>query len=250
MPEFETDKISFFPEDHVDRQDHEFKHDQKDKKCRERAAKKRFLYPEKEIAQKRLRELAKSFEKYNTNDIAGITLFGSYVRGKANELSDIDGTIFVENTTRKVKESVRSSFTTAFFKEINYHQDSADEKGLALIRKISEDLKISKEHFLDGLQILPINNRLINLAIKDAEVDINAINYLSRMFNLSLGRGFDKYRNHFLFLIQLIILRIRGAIPRISKKHIRSIGKILQRVRSLNRKVFSIRLNTIWRIIN
>lgn len=212
IPEFEPDKITFLPKDRVDREEHGFQHNQENEKWREKSAKKRFLYPEKEIAQKRLRELVKSFEEYNTNDpdIVGITLFGSYARGKANELSDIDGTIFVKNTTREVKESVRSSFTTAFFKEINYHQDSADIKGSALIGKISRDLKISKEHFLDGLQILPVNNQLIDLAIRDSGVDINSVNYLSRMFNLSIGRGLDKYRNHFLLQVKNLPIEKAG----------------------------------------
>lgn len=200
MPEFEPEKMSFFPEDEVDRRDHEFTDGHDNERWREKAAKKRFLYPEKNIAQKRLRELVKSFEEYSTDnpDIAGITLYGSYVRGKANEISDIDGTIFVENTTREVKESIKNSFATNFFKEIEYHQESADAKGLALIRKIGQDLKISKKHFLDGLQVLPINNKLIDSAMANSEIDVNAVNYLSRMFNLSIGRGLDEYRNYFL----------------------------------------------------
>ena len=169
-------------------------------KWREKASTHRFFPPENEFAHDRLskfKEIFTDFQKKHP-EIVGLTLHGSNIRGKATERSDFDGTIYFEATEKDripISQNMPEQLETDFDVEFRSYKENDSVNELLETWKNSLNLSVGQlEHIHDW----PINNKLINFAVKDWGDSDYAVTYIARMFHLSIETGLDKFRDYFL----------------------------------------------------
>ena len=180
----------------------------------------RFQPPTEKKAKERLdafRKNVKEFQKKNP-EILGATVFGSMIKGQeASETSDIDGFLYIDDSTipeknrRKSRQGTEEEYRTLFLESSHLSYFDAHKYYKDLTARVLNEKDLEKEindyaKFI--IQITEYFNDESEVGkIEDKEKETQITNTISArtlnnstvgIFHAQVGRGIEKYRRFFL----------------------------------------------------